>query len=605
MSSGKINKIFDDVKNFLEIQQNKTWSETEYYSLLNQCYKTHKEIYPELTLSLMNEIFTILIKNKKEFIQTSDTDKCYFPNHLELYSQVKIPKEFRKLEEHFQKLKALPQPEQRTKEWFDYRHNRITASDTAAAIDENPYEPVESFLQKKCDPDYKFLDNKNVYHGKKFELIATGIYQHIYNVIVVEFGALPSETHLLLGASPDGICSSKTLDNKFSDKLGTMLEIKCVAPNGRTIETSGRIIGHICPYYYYLQVQQQLECCELETCDFWQCKLIEYKTREHYLVDNCKNTLHTFGINAEKMIIDDRIKKGVLLQFFPKKWEPEFEEDNIEWKSKFIYPPRLDMNSQQYDEWIAKTMSELNEKYPDIIKDYSFNKVIYWKLEQSHNMPIKRDRKLFASILPILKETWSQVEYYRNNTDKFDYLKSIVDRRKKFIKVDTEFIINNDIIKNKVLFLNDSKETTQKKSTTVKKRITKYESDKEDDGKYQTTDKIESVSKKSVSNDSDDCDFIDDEPKKKVSMKKPVVNMMVKNDSNDKPTKTVSMKKPVVNKMVESIKNDSDDCDFIDDEPIKKPVGNIKKQVENKLKKPVVNIKKQVANDSDGCDFID
>ena len=535
MSSGKINKIFDDVKNFLEIQQNKTWSETEYYSLLNQCYKTHKEIYPELTLSLMNEIFSILIKNKKEFIQTLDTDKCYFPNHLELYSQVKIPKEFRKLEEHFQKLKALPQPEQRTKEWFDYRHNRITASDTAAAIDENPYEPVESFLQKKCDPDYKFLDNKNVYHGKKFELIATGIYQHIYNVIVVEFGALPSETHLLLGASPDGICSAKTLDNKFSDKLGTMLEIKCVAPNGRTIETSGRIIGHICPYYYYLQVQQQLECCELETCDFWQCKLIEYKTREHYLVDNCKNTFHTFGINAEKMIIDDRIKKGVLLQFFPKKWEPEFEEDNIEWKSKFIYPPRLDMNSQQYDEWIAKTMSELNEKYPDIIKDYSFNKVIYWKLEQSHNQPIERDKKLFASILPILKQTWKKVEYYREHLDELPKLKEIIEQRKKYIRTDTEFIINNDLISNKVLFLDDFKQTKTKKEVVsknlkkevecdfidddapkIKKKlnksktsIKKEESDKEDDGKYKKLPKINFLNKTQFKKDDSECDFID------------------------------------------------------------------------------------------------
>jgi hypothetical protein len=176
MTKDTINNIFDDTKKYLESQQKKSWSETEYYTLLNKCYRTYKETYPELTLILMNEVFTILIKNKKEFIETLDTDKCYFPNHLELYSQVKIPKEFKKLEEHFQKLKALPQPEQRSKEWFEYRHNRITASDTAAAIDENPYEPVESFILKKCDPDHQFLDNANVYHGKKFELIATKIY---------------------------------------------------------------------------------------------------------------------------------------------------------------------------------------------------------------------------------------------------------------------------------------------------------------------------------------------------------------------------------------------------------------------------------------------
>ena len=212
----------------------------------------------------------------------------------------------KKLKKHFQKLKKLPQPEQKTKEWFDYRHNRITASDTAAAIDLNPYEPVESFILKKCDPAHKFLDNANVYHGKKYEPIATLIYEYIYNIKVIEFGALPSEKYQILGASPDGICSCSTLDSNFSPMLGRMLEIKCTTT--RQIYTSGMIPGHICPYYYYCQVQQQLECCDLEECDFWQCKLIEYKNRNEYLSDLCNNTVHTIGTNNEQITIDNKIK---------------------------------------------------------------------------------------------------------------------------------------------------------------------------------------------------------------------------------------------------------------------------------------------------------
>jgi putative phage-type endonuclease len=541
MSNGKINKILDFTKKYLEKKPN-IKSEAEYYGLLNECYMVEKEIFPELSLSLMNEVFTILFK--KEFIKTLDTDKCYFPDYLDLYSSVKIPKEYQALENHFQKLKALPQPEQRTKEWFEYRHNRITASDTAAAIDENPYEPVESFILKKCDPDHQFLDNANVYHGKKFELIATKIYEHIYNVQVFEFGALPSEVHAFLGASPDGICSAKTLDNKFSDKLGTMLEIKCVAPNGRTIETSGRIPGHICPYYYYLQVQQQLECCELQTCDFWQCKLIEYKSREEYLIDQCKNTQHTFGINAQKIKIDDRIKKGVLIQFFPKKWEPQFAEDNIEWKSKFIYPPRLDMTSQQYDDWIVKTMSELNQKYPDIIKDYTFNKIIYWKLEQSHNQPIERDKKLFASILPIMKQTWDKVKYYREHLDELPKLKEIVDRRKKYIKVDTDFMINNDLIKNKVLFLDDFQQSKPKKEIVPKNLKGHVDCDFVDD---------------------DECDFIDDD--------KPVVNKKETNTKQKPIEKTESTKPKFEIKKVKTAKK-KEESDKEDGEYKKIPKTN-------------------------------
>ena len=541
MSSGKINKILTYTKKCLEGSKKIFKSEEDLNSMLKETFQIVKDKYPESTIELIIDIFNRLFN--KEFSYKKELDDGYYPEYLSMYSDVEIPLEYQDLENHFQKLKALPQPEQRTPEWFAYRKNRITASDTAAAIDENPYEPVESFIVKKCDPDHKFLDNANVYHGKKFELIATKIYEHIYDVQVFEFGALPSEVHAFLGASPDGICSAKTLSNKFSPKLGTMLEIKCVAPNGRTIETSGNIKGHICPYYYYLQVQQQLECCELDICDFWQCKLIEFKTREDYLLDECLYTQHSYDTDGKKMIIDNRIKKGVLLQFYPKQWEPEFDGDEIEWKSKFIYPPRLDMNNIQYDQWMCKTLSSLNKTEPELMKDYYFNKIIYWKLEQSHNQPIQRDRKLFAALLPVLKDTWNKVKYYREHLDELPKLREIVEKRKKYIKTNTDFKINNDIIKNGILFLEDykhsivkkipvsknlkndeecdfiddpiSKENTiPKKSESVIKTVKtmykkqpkkKEESDKEDDGKYKPS-KI--ITKKSFVIETE-CEFID------------------------------------------------------------------------------------------------
>jgi hypothetical protein len=180
-------------------------------------------------------------------------------------------------------------------------------------------------------------------------------------------------------------------------------------------------------------------------------------------------------------------------------------------------------------------MSELNEKYPDLIKDYSFNKVIYWKLEQSHNQPIERDKKLFASILPILKQTWEKVKYYREHLDELPKLKQIVEKRKKYIRTDTEFKIDNDLIKNNVLFLDDFKQTKTKKevvsknvkkevecdfiddeSQKIKKKLNKSktsnkkeESDKEDDGEYKKLPKINFLNKTSFKKDDSECDFID------------------------------------------------------------------------------------------------
>jgi putative phage-type endonuclease len=419
------------------------------YNIKN-IYHIGKVIYDELKLKydIDYELIIMIINNH----YNNNQSRICYRNYDKLFDKIKIPKKYQKLENHFQKLKNLPQPEQRTKEWFDYRHNRITASDTAAAIDLNPYEPVESFILKKCDPTHKFLDNQNVYHGKKYEPIATLIYEYIYNIKVIEFGALPSDKYKILGASPDGICSCSTLDNKFSDMLGRMLEIKCTTT--RHIYTKGRIHGNICPYYYYCQVQQQLECCDLEECDFWQCKLIEYNNRNDYLSDLCNDTIHTVGINEEKIEIDNKIKSGIILKFLPKKWEPEFEGDNIEWKSKFIYPSRLDMNIIEYDSWVVSTLSNWINENIELANDFYFEKVIYWKLESSHNVLIKRDRSFMNNILPILEKTWNQVLYYRENLNKLDELKEIIEKRKKYKKYETEITVNNNyLIKNKFNFL--------------------------------------------------------------------------------------------------------------------------------------------------------
>ena len=77
----------------------------------------------------------------------------------------------------------------------------------------------------------------------------------------------------ILSASPDGIVDSES-ENK--DYIGRMLEIKC--------PTSRDITGFI-PEYYHAQVQGQLEVCDLEYCDFVECKISEYSSSEEYWED--------------------------------------------------------------------------------------------------------------------------------------------------------------------------------------------------------------------------------------------------------------------------------------------------------------------------------
>ena len=608
MSFGNLNIFLNKTIQYLKDTDCLDFSELN--TIKQKVYNELKKEHNDITLNIIDEIFNRLFLNKYEFKKTVsfDNGKECFREFEESYPDIKVPSKYKKLDEHYNKLKNLPQPAQRSKEWYDYRHNRITASDMAAAIDLNPYEPVESFILKKCDPNFPFLDNATVFHGKKYEPTATMIYEHIYNTRVFEFGALPSEEHKTLGASPDGISSKYTLDNKFSDRLGTMLEIKC--PVTRDIHTSGKIAGDICPFYYYCQVQQQLACCALDVCDFWQCKLTEYTNRNDYLFDDCTGSKNSEGQNGTEIKIDNRLKKGIILEFYPRNFIPEFDGDLAEWKSKYIIPKRLDMDSEQYNSWTIKMLDEYKELYPDIHKDYYFYRIIYWKLDVSHNVAIKRDDKFFSNILPILEETWNKILYYRDHQDELDSLKKIVDKRKKYIKMITSYTNHNEKITSKKIkfldpafdcktiltkaisppnkyFANKAKYST---NTSTSNTITGSSNTTTSSFKHinsattsnlATTTKITSLSKPTNTNkvdydsdycdfiDNDKCDFIDDVSVDTISnlksnAKSKIQKIIKHTDFNKKEKEKVTINKfPTKNEKF--IQNDSNDnCDFLD-----------------------------------------
>ena len=287
------------------------------------------------------------------------------------------------------------------------------------------------------------------------------IYEHVYNNKVTEFGCLPSEKYPILAASPDGICSKSTLDGKFSDRLGTMLEIKC--PVTREIKKKGKICGEICPFYYFCQIQQQLICCDLEKCDFWQCKILEYQDRDEYIKDTKFKAKLSEGTQNTQKEINQLITKGCIIQLLPFEYEPTHSEDRHEFKAQYLYPPRLDLTIEEYDDWAITTISNWKVDNPNLAKDYYFDKIIYWNQPICHNVEIVKDEKWFMDIIyAVLIKTWEKVNYYRTHLNEITFLKKIVEKRKKFYRLNTKIPLNSEpngrnIIENNVLFLSDIK----------------------------------------------------------------------------------------------------------------------------------------------------
>lgn len=310
--------------------------------------------------------------------------------------QLILPKEFERIDKQFQFLSSIPEIEQKSKEWFEQRHNLITASSCASALSENKYKTRLSFLIDKCLPSPPFESSIATHHGNKYEDVATMIYESLYNINVKLFGLIPHPTISFIGASPDGICNSTTKsDGSFSPKYGTMLEIKC--PFKRKITKTGIIDGDIVPHYYYIQVQVQLEVCDLDICDFWQCTIREYETKEEWL--NSK---------PEPILENTNLLKGAIIQLLPIGKNSIFD-------AKYIYPPTMNMNCEEYQMWIEENILKIPE-------NLIFDKVIYWRLDDCFNQEIKRDRKWFKSALPRFKEFWDEVLYYRSDPIKLKEL---------------------------------------------------------------------------------------------------------------------------------------------------------------------------------------
>lgn len=317
------------------------------------------------------------------------------------------------MNDQVKKLMLLPQPQQRTEEWYAARRNKITASSLSSLLVKddptcdpyiesyglydffdknnkccNPYSSRQQFIIDKCGGS-SFKGSVATYWGQKYEPVVTDLYSLEYNTPVLEFGLIAHQGVDWLAASPDGITPD-----------GVMIEIKC--PYRR------KITG-IPPFYYWIQVQIQLEVCDLDTCDFVEVGFTEYQSLYEFLDDSTESDTKP-------------LEKGLFLQI-------EEIPDKLE-KRKFMYPPKEILKDvPKLLKWKDKTISDylFKTKYTPILstepnilcKDSDVNvaniKIVYWKVPVKSVVRIKRDKKWFADVYPHLLNEKNSLRYYNQN----------------------------------------------------------------------------------------------------------------------------------------------------------------------------------------------
>lgn len=271
-------------------------------------------------------------------------------------------------------LQAVKQPAQRTQEWYDDRHSIITASNIWKVFASDAQ--YNSFIYDKCQPTVAsssacgggYVNTSSSLHwGVKYEPLTVMLYEYRNKTRVGAFGCIKHPVHTFIGASPDGINVDET-----SALYGRMIEIKNIV---------NREITGIPAEAYWVQMQIQMEVCDLDGCDFVETRFKEYDTEEAFFQDEMN-------------------QRGVILHFIM--------NDGTTTNPIYYYMPlTLELEKDKIQDWIAQMRIESR------LKGEVLFQTLYWYLDEFSCVYVPRNRVWFESALPKLIDAWATIQRER------------------------------------------------------------------------------------------------------------------------------------------------------------------------------------------------
>ena len=287
-----------------------------------------------------------------------------------------------KKEQILSELNQQPAIKQRTKEWYEIRQTCFSASNIWKVFSSQAQQ--NSLIYEKCNPESTQKRTREVSNatnplnwGIKYEPVSIQIYEHkqFGTKVKTDYSCILHPVYPFIGASPDGIVIS-------GEKMGRMVEVKNIY---------NRDITGIPLDEYWVQMQIQMETCDLDECDFLETRIKEYETEQAFYEDSL----------AEY--------KGVILFFLPKP-ELQLNEDQtqITRKSPFFeyMPLYISLEKQNIQKWIE----DIQEKFRS---EYVLYETVYWRLDEYSCVLVERNSEWFSTVLPKIEVTWKMVESER------------------------------------------------------------------------------------------------------------------------------------------------------------------------------------------------
>lgn len=291
----------------------------------------------------------------------------------------------RKYQLSLEELKKVPRIEQRSQEWYKIRENLISASDFGNALNRGMMKDksLNELYKKKVGYDVQEHSEKTkdiMGRGNMLEDIVAMLYEYKRKVKILDFGLIPYTKDPRFGASPDGVT-----------EYGQCIEIKC--PYMRKID--GKI-----PFYYYCQVQGQMEICGFEETDYIECDFYDYRDNSEFDLDYDEGEVYSKDIKD----------KGILIGY------RELGSSDEIFENKYCYSP-IGLNKKDLYKWRDEQLIKLQNTENIRLETID---VRYWKLNNILIQRLYRDQEFITEMMKELDYVHNQIQKYKENKILYD-----------------------------------------------------------------------------------------------------------------------------------------------------------------------------------------
>jgi putative phage-type endonuclease len=254
-------------------------------------------------------------------------------------------------------LELYGQNDQRTDAWHSKRGEMLTASEIYKALPDATPAQKHEIIIGKLTPRVRTEGPgpRALVWGTRFEPIAKDIYSSLsdFPMNIVDTTCIPHPTVSFLGASPDGIVLTEGV------RHGRLVEFKC--PISRAFSDDTEV-----PKAYYHQMQLQMECTQLDTCEY-----IEFQFRTSSYSEWMDSKAEYKGFYA---VTDDEMQV--------KYRDLKDERDPATWRREVL---------GSVDDW----------------------NLVYWTLEKYRMKVVEHDMNWLEKNLPSITDVWNTILIHR------------------------------------------------------------------------------------------------------------------------------------------------------------------------------------------------